>query len=158
MDLQNSSTLSAIRVFLTFTSVRELGLSNCRLYLAGIKADAIPPMEGYECRSVVVLKMSGVQVILADHHILRGPQLLPYLSGFPCLRELDLSAPARSGLSGSTSTPFILDDKCITSFFQSLHTHFGFVFDLRQCFSNLYLSIVFGFFFSAQYVEHTENV
>lgn len=100
--------------------------------------------ETYECRSIVVLKLSGAQVshfifplgghithshsdsqiILADQTALRGPQLLPYLNGFPCLRELDLSAPARSNLGGSNSTPFILDDKCIISFFQALHTHF----------------------------------
>lgn len=66
----------------------------------------------------------SLQVILADNNILRGPQLLPYLSGFPCLRELDLSAVARSGLSSSSSTPFILDDKCIIGFFHALHTHF----------------------------------
>lgn len=68
-----------------------------------------------------------LQVFLADNNILRGPQLLPYLSGFPCLRELDLSGAAKSGLGSngsSTSTPFILDDKCIIAFFHSLHTHF----------------------------------
>lgn len=64
------------------------------------------------------------QVILADNNILRGPQLLPHLSGFPCLRELDLSAVGRSSLSSSSSTPFILDDKCIIGFFHALHTHF----------------------------------
>lgn len=42
--------------------MRELGLSNCRLHLPSIKADAIPPFDGCECRSVVVLKISGAQV------------------------------------------------------------------------------------------------
>lgn len=65
-----------------------------------------------------------LKVILADNNILRGPQLLPYLCGFPCLRELDLSSPSKSSLGSSSSTPFILDDKCITGFFQSLHIHF----------------------------------
>lgn len=64
------------------------------------------------------------QVILADNNILRGPQLLPHLNGFSCLRELDLSAVGKSSLSSSSSTPFILDDKCIIGFFHALHTHF----------------------------------
>lgn len=65
--------------------------------------------------------------MLADSNILKGPQLLPYLSGFPCLRELDLSAAAKSSFGGTTtSTPFILDDKCIIAFFHALHTHFRF--------------------------------
>lgn len=64
------------------------------------------------------------QVILGDHTILRGPQLLPYIGGFPCLRELDLSAPARSGLGGTTSPPLIMDDKCVITFFQCLHLQF----------------------------------
>lgn len=42
--------------------MRELGLSNCRLYLPGIKADAIPSLDDCECRAVVVLKISGAQV------------------------------------------------------------------------------------------------
>lgn len=145
MILQNSVTFAALRAFLTFTSVRELGLSNCRLHFPAIKIDSIPAFESYECRSIVVLKLAGTQVnsqnhqgmnrkiklyyffeqvFLADNNILRGPQLLPYLSGFPCLRELDLSAAAKSGLGSSTSTPFILDDKCIIAFFHALHTHF----------------------------------
>lgn len=71
-----------------------------------------------------IVVSSSVQVFLADNNILRGPQLLPYLSGFPCLRELDLSGAAKSGLGSTTSAPFILDDKCIIAFFHSLHTHF----------------------------------
>lgn len=68
-----------------------------------------------------------VQVFLANNSVLRGPQLLRYLTiatGFPCLRELDLSGAAKSGLGSSTSTPLILDDKCIIAFFHALHTHF----------------------------------
>lgn len=63
--------------------------------------------------------------MLADNNILRGPQILPYLSGFPYLRELDLSAATKSSYSGTTaSTPFILEDKCVIAFFHALHTHF----------------------------------
>lgn len=50
-------------MFLSFTSVREIGLSNSRLLLPNIKVDALPSIEVYECRSVVVLKMAGAQVI-----------------------------------------------------------------------------------------------
>lgn len=61
--LQNSTTFSAIRAFLTFTSIRELGLSNCRLHLPAVKIESISPFsEAYECRSIVVLKMAGAQV------------------------------------------------------------------------------------------------
>lgn len=69
------------------------------------------------------------QIILADQTPLRGPQLLPYLGGFTSLRELDLSAPARSGLGSSTSAPpLILDDKSIVTFFQQINQKFGSVF------------------------------
>lgn len=61
---------------------------------------------------------------MADNNTLRGPQLISFLGGFPALREIDLSAPARSTLGSSSSSPFILDDKCVTSFFQCLHTQF----------------------------------
>lgn len=65
------------------------------------------------------------QITFSDNVIIRGPQLIPYLSGFSCLRELDLSSPTRSSLGTSTSTsPLILDDKAVTEFFQSLHAHF----------------------------------
>uniref|UniRef100_A0A1B0DKC6 NACHT domain-containing protein n=1 Tax=Phlebotomus papatasi TaxID=29031 RepID=A0A1B0DKC6_PHLPP len=121
--IESATSLSALRAFLSFTSIRELGLSNCRLHLPIFKSDSIP-LSNYECRSVVVIKISGAQVILGDHTILRGPQLLPYIGGFPCLRELDLSAPARSGLGGTTSPPLIMDDKCVITFFQCLHLQF----------------------------------
>lgn len=58
---QNWSTLAAVRAFLTFTSVRELGLSNCRLHLPGTKLESVPP-QTYECQSIVVLKLAGAQV------------------------------------------------------------------------------------------------
>lgn len=118
------STLDAIKEFLTFTSIRELGLANCRLHLTKQKCDILMMTQDVECRSVVVLKLSGAQILLSDHVHLKGPQLLPYLNAFPCLRELDLSAPTRSGLGSSTSSPLILDDKCIILFFQQLLSQF----------------------------------
>lgn len=68
--IENASTLSAIRAFLTFTSLRELGLSNCRLHLPTIKS-CVLPTNIYECRSVVVLKMSGAQVRLLLFYFLQ---------------------------------------------------------------------------------------
>lgn len=65
--LQNSVTFAALRAFLTFTSVRELGLSNCRLHFPAIKIDSIPAFESYECRSIVVLKLAGTQVNSQNH-------------------------------------------------------------------------------------------
>uniref|UniRef100_A0A1B0C9R3 NACHT domain-containing protein n=1 Tax=Lutzomyia longipalpis TaxID=7200 RepID=A0A1B0C9R3_LUTLO len=130
--IESSASLSALRAFLSFTSIRELGLSNCRLHLPVFKNDSIP-VSSYECRSVVVIKISGAQVILGDHTILRGPQLLPYIGGFPCLRELDLSSPARSGLGGTTSPPLIMDDKCVITFFQTLHLQFSLLNTLKMC-------------------------
>lgn len=70
------------------------------------------------------------QIILGDQTPLRGPQLLPYLGGFHNLRELDLSAPARSGLGSTTSAPpLILDDKSLSTFFQQINLKFGYVLD-----------------------------
>lgn len=123
--IENISTMAHVRGFLSLTSIRELGLSNCRMHLPMFKGDITISADAYECRSVVVLKMAGAQVMLADQIPLRGPQLLPYLGGFPCLRELDLSAPARSGLGSSSSAPHILADKCLVSFFQQINNKFG---------------------------------
>lgn len=39
-------------------------MSNSRLLLPNVKADSIPAADGYECRSVVVLKLAGAQVRL----------------------------------------------------------------------------------------------
>lgn len=61
--LQTSATFSAIRAFFTFTSIGELGLSNCRIQIPGVKIEATLPFDSYECRSVVVLKLAGTQVI-----------------------------------------------------------------------------------------------
>jgi hypothetical protein len=71
---------------------------------------------------ITSLKCFHFQIILLDQTPLRGPQLLPYLKGFKNLRELDLSAPIRSGIGSSSSSvpPLILDDKSITSFFNLL--------------------------------------
>lgn len=66
---------------MTFTSVRELGLSNCRLHLPTIKIDAIPPVESYECRSIVVLKAAGAQVcvISKNYYIATKTENIMYL-------------------------------------------------------------------------------
>lgn len=60
--IENVSTLAQVRGFLSLTSVRELGLSNCRLNLPMFKGDIVMSSDAYECRSVVVLKMAGAQV------------------------------------------------------------------------------------------------
>lgn len=56
------SGLTAIKAFLTFSSVRELGLANCRLYLPISQQSEIPTDENYESKSIVVLKLAGAQV------------------------------------------------------------------------------------------------
>lgn len=53
--------------------------------------------------------------------------MLPYLTGFVNLRELDLSGPSRTGLGSNTSNPLILSDKDIIGFFSTLNAHFRFV-------------------------------
>ena len=60
--VENISTLASVRGFLSLTSIRELGLANCRLHLPMFKSDIVMPQKAYECRSVVNLKMSGAQV------------------------------------------------------------------------------------------------
>lgn len=126
---QNSSTLSILRAFLSLTSIRELSLANCRLQIGLIKHDYKVSQASFECRSVVVMKLSGAQAILSDSTIIRGPQLLPFFGcGFPCLRELDISAPARSGLGSAHSSPLVLDDKAIITFFQNIHSYFRYIY------------------------------
>lgn len=71
---------------------------------------------------------------MGDQTSLRGPQLLPYLEGFSNLRDLDLSAPARSGLGTSTSAPpLILDDKSLITFFQQITQKFKLLNTLKIC-------------------------
>ncbi|XP_037946372.1 uncharacterized protein LOC119678555 isoform X2 [Teleopsis dalmanni] len=130
--IEHLQTLSIIRAFLSLTSIRELSLANCRLQTNLVKLDT-KVSHIFESRSVVVLKLAGAQIILPDQNVLRGPQLLQYIGGFPCLRELDLSAPARSGVDSTHSSPLILDDKCIVQFFNNLHTHFGLLNTLKIC-------------------------
>lgn len=99
-------------------------MNNCRLQTNLIKAEVkIPAM--FDSRSVVVLKLAGAQITLPDMNILRGPQLLQYVGGFPCLRELDLSTPVRSSVESAHSTPLIMEDKCVVQFFNQLHSYFG---------------------------------
>lgn len=60
--IDNVTTLANVRGFLSLTSIRELGLSNCRLHLPLFKVDDHLSSDAYECRSVVVLRMAGAQV------------------------------------------------------------------------------------------------
>ncbi|KAL5282564.1 hypothetical protein ACFFRR_005584 [Megaselia abdita] len=132
--IENSTTLLILRAFLSLTSIRELSLANCRLQIGLIKHDFKEPLETYECRSVVVMKLSGAQAILSDSTIIRGPQLLPFFGcGFPCLRELDISAPARSGLGSAHSSPLVIDDKSIITFFQNIQSYFSLLNTLKIC-------------------------
>lgn len=59
---ENLSTLAQVRGFLALTSIRELGLSNCRVYLPMFNSVVQLTPESYDCRSIVVLKLSGTQV------------------------------------------------------------------------------------------------
>ncbi|XP_062533624.1 uncharacterized protein LOC134202619 [Armigeres subalbatus] len=131
--IENVGTLASVRGFLSLTSIRELGLNNCRLNLSMFKSDVQMPSSAYECRSVVNLKMAGAQMIFSDHVSMKGPHMLPYLIGFVNLRELDLSAPSRSGLGSTTSNPLILSDKDLISFFNTLNGHFSSLNTLKIC-------------------------
>lgn len=124
--IEDLQTLAHIRSFLSLTSIREIELNSTKVHLSILKSDVSMRNDAYECRSVVVLKMAGAQVMLGGPKgvTILGPQLLPYLTGFPYLRELDLSAPARSGMGGSTSSSFVLDDKCLITFFQQINQKF----------------------------------
>lgn len=59
---ENIQSLAQVRGFLSLTSVRELGLANCRMYLPMFSQNIQMSNDAYECRSVVVLKLSGTQV------------------------------------------------------------------------------------------------
>ncbi|XP_058464840.1 uncharacterized protein LOC131438680 [Malaya genurostris] len=131
--IDNIGTLASVRGFLSLTSIRELGLNNCRMNLSMFKSDLAMTNAAYECRSVVNLKMANAQVIFADHVSMKGPHILPYLTGFVNLRELDLSGPARTGLGSSSSTPLILSDKDIISFFTTLNASFCSLNTLKIC-------------------------
>lgn len=61
LRLENMITLSALRYFLSFTSARELGLSNCRLHIPFCRHDSGQKVT-YESRSVVVVRCAGAQV------------------------------------------------------------------------------------------------
>ncbi|XP_055617308.1 uncharacterized protein LOC129762793 [Toxorhynchites rutilus septentrionalis] len=131
--IENIGTLASVRGFLSLTSIRELGLNNCRLNLSMFKSDIVMPGRAYECRSIVNLKMAGAQIIFSDHVSMKGPHVLPYLSGFVNLRELDLSAPSRTGLGSTSSTPLILSDKDIIGFFTTLNANFSSLNTLKIC-------------------------
>lgn len=58
---QSEQTIAAIRMFLKVTSLREIGLSNCRLHLPAVVSENIF-VKAYECSSMVVLRLAGTQV------------------------------------------------------------------------------------------------
>lgn len=66
---ENVMTIGQVSAFLALTSVRELGLSSCRIYLPMFNNNTSTsmqmPTDTYECRSVVVLKLNGTQVSLS---------------------------------------------------------------------------------------------
>lgn len=70
--VQNEATVAAVRMFLKVTSVREIGLSNCRLHLPAVVSETTI-CKAYECLSMVVLRLAGTQVqidiICHDHTI-----------------------------------------------------------------------------------------
>uniref|UniRef100_A0A182FR32 NACHT domain-containing protein n=1 Tax=Anopheles albimanus TaxID=7167 RepID=A0A182FR32_ANOAL len=131
--IENVGTLASVRGFLSLTSVRELGLNNCRFNMPMFRSDVPVQSGAYECRSVVNLKLAGAQIIFSDHLSMKGPHMLPYLVGFVNLRELDLSAPSRTGFGSTTSTPLILSDKDIVGFFHTLNNHFSHLNTLKMC-------------------------
>ncbi|XP_035895256.1 uncharacterized protein LOC118504640 [Anopheles stephensi] len=131
--IENVGTLASVRGFLSLTSVRELGLNNCRMNMSMFKSDVPVQSGAYECRSVVNLKLAGAQIIFADHLSMKGPHMLPYLVGFVNLRELDLSAPSRTGFGSTSTTPLILSDKDIVGFFNTLNNHFSHLNTLKMC-------------------------
>ncbi|XP_055585166.1 uncharacterized protein LOC129738016 [Uranotaenia lowii] len=131
--IENIGTLASVRGFLSLTSIRELSLNNCRLNISMFKSDITMPNRAYECRSIVNLKLAGAQMIFSDHVSMKGPHMLPYLTGFINVRELDLSAPPRTGLGSTTSTPLIISDKDITGFFSTLNAHFSNLNTLKIC-------------------------
>ncbi|XP_058055694.1 uncharacterized protein LOC131207102 [Anopheles bellator] len=132
--IENIGTLASVRGFLSLTTVRELGLNNCRFNMPMFRSDVPVQPGAYECRSVVNLKLAGAQIIFSDHLSMKGPHMLPYLVGFVNLRELDLSAPSRTGFgSTSASTPLILSDKDVVGFFHTLNSHFSHLNTLKMC-------------------------
>lgn len=58
---QSEATIAAVRMFLKVTSLREIGLSNCRLHLPTVASENIFA-KAYECSSLVVLRLAGTQV------------------------------------------------------------------------------------------------
>lgn len=61
MRLDNFETLASIRSFLSFSSVRELCLSNCRLHVPMLRHDPSPVVT-YKSKSVVVVRCAAAQV------------------------------------------------------------------------------------------------
>jgi hypothetical protein len=62
------------------------------------------------------------QLSINEKLILRGPHLLPFLTGFTNLTDLDLSLD-RTNINSNT-IPLVIDDKSLLAFFQLLSTSF----------------------------------
>ncbi|KAI5747925.1 hypothetical protein M8J77_019927 [Diaphorina citri] len=129
---------ASIPMFLTFlesTSVRDLDLSNCRLHVAihhsnllhlsrqeDIVQELLTSMPHLTCPSIVFLRLGTFQLSINEKLILRGPHLLPFLTGFTNLTDLDLSLD-RTNINSNT-IPLVIDDKSLLAFFQLLSTSF----------------------------------
>lgn len=61
LRLDNFETLDAVRSLLSYSSVRELCMSNCRLHVPMLKYEPTPRIT-YESKSVVVLRCASAQV------------------------------------------------------------------------------------------------
>lgn len=61
MRLDNFETLDSVRSFLSYSAVRELCLSNCRLHVPMVRYEATPRIT-YESKSVVVVRSASAQV------------------------------------------------------------------------------------------------
>lgn len=104
---ENLTTLAQVRGFLALTSIRELGLSNCRVYLPMFNSVVQLTPESYDCRSIVVLKLSGTQVNHSRPIILFNVKLI-HLStistDYPCGSDT-VERPAVVALLGRLPKP-----------------------------------------------------
>nr|CAD7201575.1 unnamed protein product [Timema douglasi] len=136
-------SLAVFLGFLQSTSIRDLVLANCRLHLAihdgrlsrlgrhdDSVAELLTSLPDFSCSAVVFLRLGGFQarqtyfllgeVTVNDRMALRGPHLLPFLRGFTHLSDLDLSLDKNS----NSGNPLLVDDRVLTSFFQTLSVNF----------------------------------
>lgn len=104
---ENLTTLAQVRGFLALTSIRELGLSNCRVYLPMFNSVVQLTPESYDCRSIVVLKLSGTQVNHSRPIILFNVKLIHFTTistDYPCGSDT-VERPAVVALLGRLPKP-----------------------------------------------------